>query len=117
MTDRIRLQGLRFEGRIGVSDEERAKPQTLFIDVDMYVDLHKAGETDDLANTVDYSQVAEQIGRVVTGSEMRLLEHVAQRIVDQISPMLGVERVTVEVAKNAPMPQEHDRVSVRIERP
>jgi 7,8-dihydroneopterin aldolase/epimerase/oxygenase len=111
------LQGLRFEGRLGVTAEERAKPQTLFIDVDMYLDLRKAGETDDLANTVDYSQVAEKIERIVTGSEMRLLEHIAQRIVDEISPILGVERVTVEVAKKAPIPQEHDRVSVRIERP
>jgi dihydroneopterin aldolase len=117
VSDRIRLQGLRFEGRIGVTQEERAEPTALVVDVDLEVDLRPAGESDDLEQTVDYSEVAERIERIVTGTEMKLLEHVANRIVDEISTFLRVERVTVEVAKKAPMPQEHDRVSVRIERP
>jgi dihydroneopterin aldolase len=117
VSDRISLQGLRFAGRIGVTAEERAEPRTIVVDVEMEVDLRKAGESDDLAHTVDYSQVAERIERIVTGTEMKLLEHVAHRIVDEISTIWGVERVTVEVAKEAPMPQEHDRVSVRMERP
>jgi dihydroneopterin aldolase len=117
MTDLIRLRGLCVQGRVGVTDEERAQPQTLIVDVDLEVDLRKAGQSDELADTVDYSQVAERIERVLERNEMKLLEHVAQRIVDEISPLLGVEGVTVEVAKKAPMPQDHDRVSVRLERP
>jgi dihydroneopterin aldolase len=117
VSDRISLHGLRFEARIGITPEERAEPRTLVVDVDIEVDLRKAGESDDLAHTVDYSQVAERIERIVTGTEMKLLEYAAQRIVDEISTISGVERVTVEVAKKAPMPQEHDRVSVRMERP
>ncbi len=116
MTETIRLHGLRFQGRIGVTPEERAEPRTILIDVDIEVDLRKAGETDELQHTVDYSQVAERIERIVTGTEMKLLEHVAYRIVGEISSILGVGRVTVEVAKKAPMAQEHDRVSVRVER-
>jgi dihydroneopterin aldolase len=111
------LHGLRVEGRIGVTPEERAQPQALIVDVDMEVDLRTAGQSDDLADTIDYSEVAERIEQIVSGTEMRLLEHVAQRIADEISPTLGGGGVTVEVAKKAPMPQEHDRVSVRIERP
>lgn len=118
MTDRIRLQGLRVSGRIGVSAEERAEPQTLVVDVDISVDLRKAGHSDALEDTIDYSEVAGRIERVVGAGETKLLEHLAQRIVDEISTILGVEGVTVEVAKEAaPMSQEHERVSVRMERP
>jgi FolB domain-containing protein len=116
VSDVIRLRGLRVQGRVGVTPEERAEPQDVIVDIDIHADLRKAGTSDYLADTVDYSQVAERIEQVVSGSEMRLLEHVAQRIVDEISAILGVEGVTVEVSKKAPMPQDHDRVSVRLER-
>jgi 7,8-dihydroneopterin aldolase/epimerase/oxygenase len=117
LTDTIKLHGLRFQARVGVTPEERAEPRLVRVDAELAVDLHKAGESDDLEHTVDYSQVVELIERVVTGTEAKLLEHLADRIVAAISPISGVERVTVEVAKKAPISQEHDWVSVRVERP
>ena len=118
MTDAIRIHRLRVAGRVGVTPEERARPQALIIDVEVAAGLRKAGLSDELRDTIDYANVAERIERVVAEGESKLLEHLAQRIVDEISPILGVESVTVEVAKeHAPMPQQHDRVSVRLERP
>jgi dihydroneopterin aldolase len=117
MSDLIRVRGLRIKARIGVTEEERAEPQTLTIDVELKVDARKAGRSDSLADTVDYSQVVERIERVVSAGETRLLERLAQRIVDEISVILGVEGVAVEVSKKAPIPHEHDLVAVRLERP
>lgn len=116
MTDLIRIRGLRVEARVGVTEEERSEPRALTIDVDLAVDAEEAGATDELEHTVDYSDIAKRIELVLQRGEIKLLEHAAKRIVDEISPILGVKGVTVEVAKRAPMPQEHDRVSVRMER-
>ena len=53
MTDRILLSRMRFDGRHGVSDEERATPQPFEVDVELYLDLQPAGIDDDLTKTVD----------------------------------------------------------------
>ena len=47
MTDRILLSRMRFEGRHGVTDEERAEPQPFEVDVELELDLQPAGIDDD----------------------------------------------------------------------
>ena len=42
MTDRILLSQMRFDGRHGVSDEERATVQPFEVDVELYLDLQRA---------------------------------------------------------------------------
>ena len=62
MTDRpdtILLQGMRLEGRHGATDEERALPQLLEVDLVVEADLRAAGRSDDLADTVDYGPLLE----------------------------------------------------------
>ena len=39
MNDRILLQAMRFEGHLGVGDEERASPQEVEVDLEVEADL------------------------------------------------------------------------------
>ena len=56
MTDQIFLRTMEFEGHHGVSDEERADPQVIELDVEFELDLRPAGSSDDLAQTVSYAR-------------------------------------------------------------
>jgi dihydroneopterin aldolase len=84
MSDRIVLSGLVFEGRHGYGDAERAVPQPIEVDVVLLLDLSAAGSTDDLERSVDYSEVAWQVGRIVQQRTFRLIESIAQAIAGEL---------------------------------
>lgn len=118
MTDKISIHGLRVETRIGVSEEERAQPRDLLIDIDIWADLIQAGKSDDLADTIDYHAVITKIAKLVQSMEAKLLEHVAERIASEIGAIEGVDGVSVEVTKKSPpIAEVVTSVSARIDRP
>ena len=59
--DVIEIRGIRGFGRHGVFDHERAEGQEFVVDVRLELDTRKAAATDDLADTVNYGVVAEQV--------------------------------------------------------
>jgi len=59
--DQVFITDLRARGIIGVNDWEREKAQEMLINIILYTDLHKAGESDDLRDSVDYRAVAKKV--------------------------------------------------------
>jgi dihydroneopterin aldolase len=104
MTDRIVLQGMLFEGRHGVLSEEKATPQLFEVDVELYLDLRPAGESDDLSRTVDYREAFEIARSVVEGPTRELIETLAESIAARLLGSfgrVGVGEVVVRVRKPA----------------
>ena len=98
--DEILLEGMRFYGFHGVNPEERTLGQRFSVDVAMAVDLRRAGESDDLNDTVSYSAVYKLVRRIVEGEGRNLIEAVAEAIATAIlAEHRRVERVTVTVRK------------------
>jgi dihydroneopterin aldolase len=117
MTDRILIVGLRELGVHGVLPEEQARPQPFGVDVELEVDVTKAGSSDDLDDTVDYAAVSEAIARVVSSERYQLLERLATRIGEVCCADSRVTAVTVTVRKlNVPVRAMIDHVAVRIRR-
>lgn len=118
MGDTVHVRGLVLPTRVGVTDEERRREQDVVIDLCMNGDLRRAGESDDLADTVDYSSVTSKVAELVQRGEFRLLEHLAARVAGLLLQMDGIDRVTVEVGKrHPPVPETVSEITVRIERP
>ncbi|HLE59431.1 MAG TPA: dihydroneopterin aldolase [Candidatus Limnocylindria bacterium] len=117
-TDQINLRGMRFLGRHGVSLAERMEPQPFEVDVALGLDTAAAGASDDLADTVDYAAVFDQVRAAVEGSSFRLIEALAGRIAaDLLAAHPRVESVEVAVRKpRAPLPGQFESVEVRIRR-
>ena len=116
--DRIRIVDLAVDTRIGVPAEERARPQTVVISVEAFLDTGPAGKTDDLAKTVDYGEMVAEIARLVRETQVQLLETLAERIADLVLAEDAVTRVEVEVGKeHPPVTEQVGGISVRIERP
>lgn len=117
MSDRILISGLRVETRVGWTDEERAQPQFVLVDLDVETDVTRSSRSDDLGDTVDYATLISRVAVYVGAQEARLLERLAADIADMVSAMDGVKSVTVEIAKEVvPVEQEVGRVAVRVER-
>lgn len=117
MTDRIDLTGIEVYAKHGVLDQEQEKAQVFRVDVSAYTDLSVPGETDDLADALDYSTLALEIREVVGSESHRLIETVAGRVADIVLAHSQVVRAVVTIHKpNAPIDLAFDDVSVTIER-
>lgn len=115
--DAIKITGLRAVGVHGVLPEEQTRPQPFEIDVELRIDLAAAGESDDLADTVDYGAVSEAVAGVVTSESFRLLERLATRIAEVCCADARVISTSVEVRKlRPPVAVALDHVGVRVER-
>jgi dUTP pyrophosphatase len=98
--DLIELRELTFYGYHGAIPEEQRLGQRFIVDVRLGLSLAAAGETDDLAQTVDYGKVAETVQAVVEGPPFQLIEALAEAIAARTlgaHPLL--DEVHVRVAK------------------
>jgi dihydroneopterin aldolase len=111
----IVIAGVRELGVHGVLPEEQSRPQPFEVDVELEVDLTKAGMSDDLVDTVDYSAVSEAVSRVVKNERYQLLERLATRIGEVCRTDERVLAVTVTVRKlHPPVRAMLDHVAVRV---
>ena len=116
-TDRITLTGLRAFAHHGVFDHERRDGQPFVIDVTARLDLRGAGTDDELASTVHYGVLAEQIVAAVESDPVDLIESVAERVAGVVLQHGAVCEVEVTVHKpQAPITVPFDDVSVTIVR-
>ncbi len=69
-----------FYGYHGARPEERVLGQRFVVDLEVGADLHSAGESDDLARTIDYGELYQETKQILEGEPLNLLEAVAERI-------------------------------------
>ncbi len=99
MADRIHIRDLLLRTVIGVNPEERRDRQDVIVNLTLYADLRRAGETDDMAHTVNYRSVSKLVIGLVESSSFYLVEALATAIARAILERFPVERVRVCVEK------------------
>lgn len=115
--DEITLTGVRAFGFHGVFDAERREGQHFVVDTTLYVSTARAAESDDVADTVHYGELAERIVAIVEGDPVNLLERLADRIAWAILEDERVPMVAVTVHKpDAPITVPFQDVSVTVRR-
>ncbi len=115
--DTIVLKGMHFYGYHGCLAEEQKTGQPFHVDVILTADLRRAGESDDLTDTIDYSQVWAMVRDIVEGRPYRLIERVAAVIAETLLAEFPLEAVKVTVHKpQAPVGGLFDDVAVCMER-
>lgn len=98
----IFIEGLEVYGHHGVADEEKVLGQRLLYDVRMTIDDCPAAFTDDVMDTIDYTEVMDVIVDVVTTKSYSLLERLAQLSAEAIMRKFPVDEVWVQVTKPHP---------------
>jgi dihydroneopterin aldolase len=117
VSDRIALRGLRVRGHHGVYEHERRDGQDFVVDVTVWLDLVPAAASDDLAQTLNYGELARRTAAIVAGPPADLIETVAGRIADDVLTDARVQAVEVTVHKpQAPIPLDFADVAVVVHR-
>ena len=99
----IALARIEFDGRHGATAVERRATRKFEVDVELGVDVAAAERSDKLADTVDYSKVAEVIVGVGAGEPHHLLESLARQMVDAVAERFPrVRRIQLELRKLNP---------------
>lgn len=115
--DEITLTGVRAFGYHGVYADEKRDGQEFVVDAALAISLRRAAETDDVADTVHYGELAERIVALVEGEPVDLLETLAQRIADEVLADERVASVRITVHKpQAPIPVPFGDVAVTVRR-
>ena len=113
--DIIFIRELRAEAWIGIYEWEKLSPQTLDFNLEIGLDTHVAGESDNIRDTVDYGKVVERIRSDLKDQHFKLLEALAEHVsqvvlhdfkalwvkisVAKINHMRGVKMVGVTIAR------------------
>lgn len=82
--DKIIIKDLRIYAYHGVNDFEKQRGQTFILDVEISADLTKACETDNLEDTINYSQAVNIIKDTMIARSYDLIERAAQVTADAL---------------------------------
>jgi dihydroneopterin aldolase len=84
---------------VGVSDEERSKPQRLLLTVDMTLDFSSAAVSDRIEKTINYQTVVDELLKFGQGRAWKLVERLVTNVADEVMDAYKPQAVLVEVKK------------------
>lgn len=100
MSDRINILGLEVYAHIGVPDEERSRRQKLLVNLSLKVkSVEEAAAADNVALTVDYAQVCNEVKDTAAAHPRKLIETLAEEIATTVLKHERVKEVRVEIEK------------------
>ena len=116
MNDSILLQNMMFYGYHGVYEYEREQGQRFYVDVELSLNFGKAATSDDLADTLNYVSVYQQVKNIMETRRFKLLEALAENIAQTLLNEKVIQ-VTVRVRKPAvPLPGQLDFIQIEVTR-
>ncbi|WP_332701531.1 dihydroneopterin aldolase [Devosia sp.] len=116
--DRIILKDLGFYGYHGVFAEEATLGQRFFIDIELGIDLSVPAATDRLSTGISYADIYDVVKACFEGRRMKLLEAVAQNIVDGIfETFQSVDWIVIRLRKpEAPIAMVRGEAAIELHR-
>lgn len=97
--DRIHISDLMLRAIIGVNDWERVERQDVLLNITLFGDLHAAGASDQIEDTINYRTVAKKIIKHVEASTRFTVEALATDVARICLQEKGVLRVRVRIEK------------------
>lgn len=99
--DRILLQEIDFEARVGLLPGESERPQALRATLDIRLDLAAAAASDDVADSFDYRRIPEILQAATAAGPCDLLETLAGRILGLVMEDSRVSSAGVRLSKKS----------------
>src|SRR5574340_715828 len=97
--DSIRICALLVRCILGINEAERREQQYVVISLTIHADLHRAGKSDRLEDTVDYRALKKRILALAEDSRYFLVEALAEAVAELCLDQQGVQQVDVCVEK------------------
>ncbi len=113
--DKVFIRNLSVRGIIGINDWEREKLQEILINLTLYADLHRAGESDAIEDCVNYRTIAKKVQAHAESTARYTVEALAADIARLCLEEPGVQKAVVRVEKPGAV-RFSESVGVEIER-
>ena len=98
--DKVILKDIQLKGRHGCFARELEEPSDFLVSVEMGLDLHKAAQTDEHGDTLDYPRAIAVAEKVLSGESVRLIETLADKIArGMFESFPNLEEISVKVIK------------------
>ena len=114
--DKILLEGIRLEIRVGTTEQERSEPQLCGLDLVVATDLRAAGRSGDLKHTVDYAAIFRVIEAHCLQNSFTLLEEVGQQLCDRIFDQCPVNSIKLRIRKLKPFSSRLKSMGIELKR-
>ncbi len=116
--DFIKVTNMKVFAYHGVLEEEKKNGQDFYLNAKVYVDMRKAGLTDQLEDTINYDQVCIFLAEVFAEKQFDTIEAAAEYTVQEIIVNFPtIEAMELEVRKpHAPLTYVPEDISVTIYR-
>ncbi|WP_213818650.1 dihydroneopterin aldolase [Garciella nitratireducens] len=116
--DKIIMKNLSFYGYHGVLKEESILGQKFFIDIEIFLNLKEAGESDQVTDTINYAKVYKIVKDSVENKKFHLIEALAENIAQRILKNFQIaHEIVVQVKKpEAPVNGIYDYFAIEIRR-
>ena len=116
--DKLIIKGLKFHGLHGVFEQEKIEGNFFEVDLAFTLSLQKAGETDDLSETIDYAKARSFVEEIMQSSSMNLIETISLKIGVALFHEFEPDLLEVKVRKlNPPMERETEYSEVIMQWP
>ncbi len=113
--DLVLIEGLEIRTVIGIYDWEREIRQMVRIDLEMAWDISRAGQSDDIADTLDYKAVSKRLISFVEASSFGLIESLAESCASIVLKEFDVPWLRLKMSKPGAV-RGSENVAVLIER-
>lgn len=101
--DKIILTKIEFYAYHGVLEEEKRLGQKFQIDLEVHLDLSKAGQTDDVKHTLNYVGLYDVVKQTAQIERYDLLETIGEKIASRLLEKYPqIQTVRVKVIKPTP---------------
>ena len=98
-SDKILIKDLLLQGILGLNKGEREKKQDILINLQVFLNARTAGQSDDVADSLNYRTLIKAVIAYVESSAHFLVEALATAIARIAVVEFGAERVIVRVEK------------------
>ncbi len=115
--DVIQLTGIRCYGYTGYLQEEQILGQWFEVDLRLWLDLTKAGQTDRIEDTLDYRGIIAAVKGIIATAKFALVEKLADTIVSTILTDDRIHQVELKLHKpGAPIPDFGGKITIELTR-
>ncbi len=115
--DKIYFQRMSFYGYHGVFEAEAQLGQRFYVDLELSLDLSRAGNSDQLQDTVNYADIFSLVQRIVEAERYQLVEALTEQIAGRLLSAFPFLEVKVRVTKpNPPINGHYDSVAIEMVR-
>lgn len=78
--DQMLLKNIQAFCRLGVDRDERARGQSVRVDLALEMDLNKACKSDNIKDTISYVEISKTVQEIAKIKEYFLIEHLCEEI-------------------------------------